>query len=120
MNMSYYHRSPRQGFSTGENVSKTTRVFCSSCRVWFLVPWGQYDTVHNCTITCPYCQTWMRNIPGDPSKAVVRLLPTTAEQMMTEFRRYFYYCPNPICSFLLANNYGYIQEKVATEIFIGR
>jgi hypothetical protein len=104
------------------NVAEYTKVRCPVCHQIIWVPRGQFDTTHDCTITCPYDSVRMEPIPADPSAAKVPLIVKSADDMMTKdhYRLYFYYCPSSTCPFLVDNGYAYMQQRVQVDLLVGR
>lgn len=103
------------------NSAPYTRVRCPSCNQIIIVPAGHFDTVHECTIICPWSNNEMLPIPSNPSQAVVPLVfKSGTDVMMDGWQAYFYYCPNPACPYLLQYEVAYIQKRVMTEILVSR
>ena len=103
------------------NAAEVTKVFCPVCHRPIWVPRGQFDTLHNCTIMCP----WEANVTMkpivNPAQTVPRILPQTATQLIQDgWKRFFYYCPSPKCPYLIANGVAYMQRRVQVDILVGR
>jgi hypothetical protein len=63
----------------------------------------------------------MSLIPPNPANAVVPLpVHSVDDMMMGGYSNYFYYCPNRACIYLATNGYGFMQQRVQTDILIGR
>jgi hypothetical protein len=110
--------------STGTYLANNIVVHNCGQLVW--VPRGHFDTTHDCTILCPYSGDTMYPIPADPSQAKdlggnpIRLLTQAATELVEWWKRYFRYCPNPTCSYIKQWKVAYMQQRVETEIQVGR
>jgi hypothetical protein len=109
-----------------ENVSDFSVIRCPVCGQLVWVPKGHFDTTHDCTVICPYSGDQMWYIPQDPSTAKDRngnpivLNPNSAPQWIESRKRYFMYCPNPTCTFIVEYGFAFTQRRVEVDFQVGR